>query len=310
MTSFFQKIAFLLLLIMGLNSCSKEVKIDILGFEENLVIDGSIETGTPAIVLLSNSKDIYASTDINSYLSGFISGATVTVSNGTITDTLIEICTDNLPAGLDSVAAVYFSVPIEQLVDLHLCAYVSTGIVGEVGKTYTLKVIHNNKTYTSSTKIENPTVLDNLFWKEQANLPGYGFSWAKITDSPIMGDAYRWEVKNLSDVSFSKPFQPFTDDRFYNGLTFEFSVENPMSFKDTIIENQYKGYYKLGDTIVVKFSKLGKKEYQFFEKKYNQIFSGGNPFATPTNIPSNIEGGALGVWAGFSPWYDTLICVP
>jgi hypothetical protein len=310
MTSFFQKIAFLLLLIMGLNSCSKEVKIDILGFEENLVIDGSIETGTPAIVLLSNSKDIYASTDINSYLSGFISGATVTVSNGTITDTLIEICTDNLPAGLDSVAAVYFGVPIEQLVDLHLCAYVSTGIVGEVGKTYTLKVIHNNKTYTSSTKIENPTVLDNLFWKEQANLPGYGFSWAKITDSPIMGDAYRWEVKNLSDVSFSKPFQPFTDDRFYNGLTFEFSVENPMSFKDTIIENQYKGYYKLGDTIVVKFSKLGKKEYQFFEKKYNQIFSGGNPFATPTNIPSNIEGGALGVWAGFSPWYDTLICVP
>ncbi len=295
---------------MGLNSCSKEVKIDILGFEENLVIDGSIETGTPAIVLLSNSKDIYASTDINSYLSGFISGATVTVSNGTITDTLIEICTDNLPAGLDSVAAVYFGVPIEQLVDLHLCAYVSTGIVGEVGKTYTLKVIHNNKTYTSSTKIENPTVLDNLFWKEQANLPGYGFSWAKITDSPIMGDAYRWEVKNLSDVSFSKPFQPFTDDRFYNGLTFEFSVENPMSFKDTIIENQYKGYYKLGDTIVVKFSKLGKKEYQFFEKKYNQIFSGGNPFATPTNIPSNIEGGALGVWAGFSPWYDTLICVP
>lgn len=75
MTSFFQKIAFLLLLIMGLNSCSKEVKIDILGFEENLVIDGSIETGTPAIVLLSNSKDIYASTDINSYLSGFISFA-------------------------------------------------------------------------------------------------------------------------------------------------------------------------------------------------------------------------------------------
>ena len=310
MTSFFQKIAFLLLLIMGLNSCSKEVKIDILGFEENLVIDGSIETGTPAIVLLSNSKDIYASTDINSYLSGFISGATVTVSNGTITDTLIEICTDNLPAGFDSVAAAYFGVPIEQLVDLHLCAYVSSGIVGEVGKTYTLKVIHNNKTYTSSTKIENPTALDNLFWREQVNLPGYGFSWAKITDSPIMGDAYRWEVKNLSDVSFSKPFQPFTDDRFYNGLTFEFSVENPMSFKDTIIENQYKGYYKLGDTIVVKFSKLGKKEYQFFEKKYNQIFSGGNPFATPTNIPSNIEGGALGVWAGFSPWYDTLICVP
>ena len=310
MTSFIQKIAFLLLLIMGLNSCSKEVKIDILGFDEQIVIDGSIETGTPAIIFLSNSKDIYAPTDIDSYLSGFISGATVIVSNGTITDTLIEICTNNLPPELDSIAAEYFGVPFEQLVDLNLCGYVSTGLVGEVGKTYVLKVIHNNKTYTSSTKIENPKVLDNLFWKEQVNLPGYGFSWAKITDSPVMGDAYRWEVKNLSDLFYSKPFQPFTDDRFYNGKTFEFSVENPMSFKDQTIENQYKGYYKLGDTIDVKFSKLGKKEYQFFEKKYNQIYSGGNPFATPTNIPTNIEGGALGIWAGFSPWYDTLICVP
>ena len=310
MTSFIQKIAFLSLLIMGLNSCSKEVKIDIPGFDEQIVIDGSIETGTPAIIFLSNSKDIYAPTDINSYLNGFISGATVTVSNGTITDTLTEICTDNLPAGFESIAAAFFGLPIEQLVNLHLCAYVSTGIVGEVGKTYTLKVLYNNKTYTSSTKIENPTALDNLFWRDQVNLPGYGFSWAKITDSPIMGDAYRWEVKNLGDLFYSKPFQPFTDDRFYNGKTFEFSVENPMSFKDQTIENQYKGYYKLGDTIVVKFSKLGKKEYQFFEKKYNQIYSGGNPFATPTNIPTNIEGGALGIWAGFSPWYDTLICVP
>ena len=310
MTSFFQKVAFLSLLIMGLNSCSKEVKIDIPGFDEQIVIDGSIETGTPAIIFLSNSKDIYAPTDINSYLSGFISGATVTVSNGTITDTLTEICTDNLPAGFESIAAAFFGLPIEQLVNLHLCAYVSTGIVGEVGKTYSLKVLYNDKIYTSSTKIENPTALDNLFWREQANLPGYGFSWAKITDSPIMGDAYRWEVKNLGDLFYSKPFQPFTDDRFYNGKTFEFSVENPMSFKDQTIENQYKGYYKLGDTIVVKFSKLGKKEYQFFEKKYNQIYSGGNPFATPTNIPTNIEGGALGIWAGFSPWYDTLICVP
>ena len=310
MTSFIQKITFLSFLIMGLNSCSKEVKIDIPGFDEQIVIDGSIETGTPAIIFLSNSKDIYAPTDINSYLSGFISGATVTVSNGTITDTLTEICTDNLPAGFESIAAAFFGLPIEQLVTLHLCAYVSTGLVGEVGKTYSLKVLYNDKIYTSSTKIENPTALDNLFWREQANLPGYGFSWAKITDSPVMGDAYRWEVKNLGDLFYSKPFQPFTDDRFYNGKTFEFSVENPMSFKDQTIENQYKGYYKLGDTIVVKFSKLGKKEYQFFEKKYNQIYSGGNPFATPTNIPTNIEGGALGIWAGFSPWYDTLICVP
>ena len=124
MRSFIQKIAFLSLLIMGLNSCSKEVKIDIPGFDEQIVIDGSIETGTPAIIFLSNTRDIYAPTDINSYLSGFISGATVIVSDGTITDTLTEICTDNLPAGFDSIAAEFFGLPIEELVSLNLCAYV------------------------------------------------------------------------------------------------------------------------------------------------------------------------------------------
>jgi len=38
--------------------------------------------------------------------------------------------------------------------------------------------------------------------------------------------------------------------------------------------------------------------------------SGASPFASPTYIPTNIEGGAIGCWAGFSPRYDTLICVP
>jgi len=34
-----------------------------------------------------------------------------------------------------------------------------------------------------------------------------------------------------------------------------------------------------------------------------------NPFSTPVNIPTNVSGGALGIWAGYSPWYDTLYCV-
>ena len=81
-----------------------------------------------------------------------------------------------------------------------------------------------------------------------------------------------------------------------------------MSFQDTTSNNDYRGYFKQGDTIVVKMSKLGLKEYNYFEKKYNQIFSGGSPFAVPTNIPTNIDGGALGIFVAYSPWVDTLVC--
>jgi len=289
-------------------SCTKEVKIAIPGYKEQLVIDGNIETGMPAIVLLSKTNDIYAPTNLQAYLNGFVSGATIVISDGSSTDTLTEICTDNLPPGTEQIAAGLFGVPADSLVNLHLCAYVSLGMFGEVGKTYTLKVLAESKEYTAETRIPEPVALDSIYWKNEVSLTGYGFSWAKLSDPPASGNAYRWEVKYASQPIFSKPFGPFSDDRFYNGLSFDFAYENPMSFSDPNLNPEYRGYFKQGDTIVVKFSTLGQKEFRFFDKKYNQIYSSGNPFATPLNIPTNIEGGALGIWAGFSPTFDTLVC--
>ena len=303
-----KNIFYLVLFSIVLVSCTKEVKIDIPGYKENLVIDGNIETGQPAIVLLSTTNNIYSPTNLDAYLEGFISGATVIVSDGTITDTLTEICTDDLPAGTEEIAAAFFGIPIEQLIELHLCAYISTSIVGEVGKTYSLKVIHDGKTHTSSTKIYQPKVLDSLYWKPQGSSSEFGFSWAKLSDDVATNDAFRWETKYISDLNFNKPFNPFFNDKFFNGLTFEFAYDNPMSYDDQSYPEDFRGYYRVGDTVVIKFSKIGTKEYNFFEKKYNQIYSGGNPFATPTNIPTNIVGGAFGVWVGYSPAYDTLIC--
>lgn len=303
-----KSIFYFVLLSIVLVSCTKEVQIEIPGYKENLVIDGSIETGQPPIVLLSTTNNIYSPTNLDAYLEGFISGATVIVSDGTITDTLTEICTDELPAGTEEIAAAFFGIPVEQLVQLHLCAYISTNIVGEVGKTYSLKVIHDGKTYTSNTTIYPPKSLDSLYWKPQGSSTEFGFSWAILSDNASTSDSYKWETKYISDFSFNKPFNPFFNDKFFNGLTFEFGYDNPMSYDDETYPEDFRGYYRIGDTVVIKFSKIGPKEYNFFEKKYNQIYSAGNPFATPTNIPTNIVGGAFGVWVGYSPVFDTLIC--
>ncbi|MFZ9657679.1 MAG: hypothetical protein ACO29Z_03205, partial [Crocinitomicaceae bacterium] len=70
----------------------------------------------------------------------------------------------------------------------------------------------------------------------------------------------------------------------------------------------YRGFYKLVDTVVGQLSKIGQKEFNYIKQKYNQMYSGGSPFAVPTNVPTNISGGALGIWAAYSPWIDTLIC--
>jgi hypothetical protein len=314
------KITFIVGFIYALSSCTKEVQIDIPGYEEQLVVDGFIETDRPPFVLLSNSKDIYAPTDLNSYLKGFISGALVTVSDGTTTIQLTELCSDNLPPGTEGMAASFFGIPEKNLKNYHLCAYTSfnTTIWGKVGKTYTLKILYAGKEYNAETYIPQPTTLDRVFWKPEKSSQEWGYSWATLSDPANQYDAYRWEVKRINlnaegkprDADFLKTYSPYFDDQFINGLTFDFAYENPMSYQDGENPEAYRGYYKLGDTVVIKFSKMDKSTFSFLNKKYTQLQTGGNPFASPINLPSNISGGALGFWSGFSSSYDTLICQP
>ena len=51
------------------------MQIDIPGYQEQLVVDGRIETGQPAIVLLSKSANVYSSTNFDSYLNSFVDDA-------------------------------------------------------------------------------------------------------------------------------------------------------------------------------------------------------------------------------------------
>ena len=146
----------------------------------------------------------------------------------------------------------------------------------------------------------------------------YGFSWAHLSDPGDQYNAYFWEVKRINidsagnerDGVFTTPFGPVFDDEFFNGTSFDFAYVNPMSFEDGDEPEEARAYYAIGDSVVIKFSSLDIDVFEYFEKKYIQISNGGSPFAVPANIPSNIKGGALGVWAGFSPHFDTLYCQP
>lgn len=303
----------ILALLVLVASCTKEVEIDIPGYEEQLVVDGRIETNMPPIILLTKSQQVYAPTDLDAFLNSFISGATITLSDGTNSTTLTEICSNNLPPGTEELAASMLGIPADQLANYSICAYTTLdpAFLGQVGKVYTLTVSYEGQTYTAQTSIVQPTALDNLFWQPEPGLTDHGFSWATLSDPPGQFDAYFWEVKRLngdsSDANFIPVYSPATDDEFFDGLTFDFWYENPYG-RD--MEDSVRWMYRKGDTVVIKVSKIDDVSFDFFEKKYLQIQTAGNPFATPTSIPSNFNNGALGIWAGFSPTFDTLICQP
>lgn len=307
-------------LVVLLTACTKEVKVDIPGFETQVVVDGFIETGMPPFVLLSTSKNIYAESSLEAFLNGFISGAIVTVSDGTTTVQLEELCSSSLPPGMENIVAEFFGVTPEKLAEVNLCAYVSfdPAIFGQVGKTYTLNIKTGGKEFTAVTSLVQPVYLGNSYFKPEDEKPECGFIYHGLQDPSTPKDAYYYQVKRINldsagkerDPVFKKTFNFTFDDEFFNGLNFEFYYENPMSFSDKGIEDKHKGYYLRGDSIVVKFSKIDRGTYDFMVTKLLQLQTGGSPFSSPSNIKTNIKGGALGVWAGYSTTFDTLYFAP
>lgn len=298
-------------------SCTKEVKVEIPGYAEQLVVDGRIETGGFPIVLLSKSQNVYAPTDLEAYINSFISDAQITVSNGSQTISLSLNPASSLPLASQKTIAEMLKLSLNELQLLPIQVYSSTDpiLIGEVGKTYTLQIDYNGKSYSGSTSLLTPVALNNLYWKTDASNAEYGYSWANLTDPANEYNGYKWEAKRINLTSSGEYLDDlykragYFEDQYFNGLTFEFSVENPLKRKDSTHLEAYKRYYRLGDTVVIKLSRLDQAVFDFFDKKSSQLENGGNPFATPVNIPSNIPG-VLGIWAGISPWYDTLACQP
>ena len=304
-------------------SCEKEITVDLQDSEPKLVVDGSIREDLPPIVLLTKSQNYFSSTNINDLADLFVNGAIVSVSNGIVNDTLIEICAATLtPTELETVSEL-LGVNPEVLVSLNYCAYTSlnSAIFGEVGKTYNLTISSEGKTYTGSTSILNPIPLDSAWFKPAPGEDSLGWVWTTLSDPATTGDNYRIGLQRINAYSSGENMgeqkDPYIiydnfsvfDDKFFNGLTFEFyterGAEDNSSKPDDNNEEAY--LFKVGDTIVVEFSTLDKSTFEFIRLMEAQIDANGNPFASPADIPSNISNGALGSWAGYSSYYDTIV---
>lgn len=298
------------------HSCTKEVQIDIPGYEPQVVVDGRIETGGYPIVLLSRSQDLYSPALLSAYVESFITDASVSVSDGTTTVTLDYVAVSSLPIESQKTVAEMLRAELSDVQAIPLYVYSTTNpaMIGAVGKTYTLTIIDQGKTLSGSTTLAPPVALDNLTWIPDSPDSLYGYCKAKLTDPVGQNNAYKWEMKVITETGngpkdniFRSSSSPYFSDQFFDGLTLEF--ETLYAVKDTTYPSGFKRHFKLNDAVVIKMSRVDDAVYSYYERREAQKGSNGNPFATPVNIPCNISG-ALGIWAGISPWYDTLNCVP
>lgn len=274
-------------LAMSIVSCRKDVTLDLPDYQQKVVIEGSIETGSPALVFLSWSVPYFGEFDYSTPDKAFIRGGKITVTDGIVTDTLKELDPSY--------------------------GYIYSGfkLFGQEGKSYTISVTVSGKTFTTSTSILKPAALDSLFFEPRRDGDSLGFMNQKFSEPAGSGDCYRWYAKRQGrDLFYAAPFNSVFDDKFIDGQTFEFGYdrgEQPIQTQAGV--DRERGYYKRGDTVVVKLCKIGRREYEFWTTYYQNKLSNGNPFSAPANVKSMFGNylECFGGFVGYSPAFDTLV---
>lgn len=317
-------------MVVMLPSCQKEITIDLPKASKKIVVEGSIEQGLPPVIMLTWSQGYFEPTDLSSFESFFVRNASVRVSNGTDTVALQMICASELNEEQLEIAAELLGLDPNQLSNFDICLYTSLNpaVWGQVGKTYTLWVEYEEHRLKATTRINELVEIESLWFRIPNYTPGdsLGFIFGRLTDPDTAGNAYRWYARRINrypnwvpqiplrgqvkDPTFIAPLGSVFDDTFFNGLSFEFGYYRGRQPNSTRYDdnNAEAGYFKQGDTVVVKGCVIDRGVYQFFSSFENQVSNQGSPFALPYNVKSNVTGG-LGVFAGYGVVYDTVICV-
>ncbi len=261
---------FIFLFITLFTSCTEDVNLDVVAGEKKIVIEGSIENGKPATVILTRNSPLSQSIDVNSIL---VTDAKVYVYDGVMVDTL-QLTIDT-----------FSSFPL---------VYKGSTIIGAINQTYHLTVIADGKTFTSITTIPPAVELDSVWWKAQPPHDSLGYAWAHFTEPVGYGNAYRWFAKRgTQDRRFIAPYAATFDDKFIDGKSFDFAYNRGTDPNDQASAPPDKledGFFKNTDTIYIKFCTIDYNTARFYTTYEAALQTNGNPFASPVSIITNING--------------------
>lgn len=304
--------AILIMVVLGFCGCEKDITLDLETAPEMIVVEGHIEPGYPPYVILTHTLPYFELTDIDDLEKLFVHDANITVTEGANTYTLTEFCSDSMPDSLLNLASLYLGVDIDDLTNYNFCVYTSaldTGqffstVLGQLGKTYKLKIKTQGKTLTATTTLPYPIPLDSMWFVERSIMDGFGQIYVKFSDPAGSMDYYRMFTQRLGTDDYMIPTaQSLLTDVDINGTTVD------LLFKRGFIPGRADGnlgFYEIGDTVVLKWCTMDYGHYEFWRTAQIEFDNVGNPIASSTQIKSNVEGG-LGIWGAYGAIYDTLI---
>ncbi|MDD4848238.1 MAG: DUF4249 family protein [Bacteroidales bacterium] len=283
-----------LLFLCVVVACKKEIIIDTDEFIERPVVEGYIENDAYPCVLITKNQAYFEPmsldfTDLNDLMKFFIVDAVVIVSDGVVDDTLQFGINPLILEGK------YVWPPVR---------YQGSKFLGEVGKSYSLKILIDDKVYTANTSITTPVMPDSLWFVQDPGIDTMGAIHATFKDDPSQTNYYCYFAKRFGKDSYYVAGEfSLWEDSFFNGKEFEIIVMRGTSYEvyNTDYEEPLESamLFRVGDTVSVKAVTMDYDSYQFWRTL------GGN------QVETNIEGGALGVWCGYGAYYcPPIVCVP
>ncbi len=294
------------LVFLLLMSCEKTLNITLSNDSASVVIEGTIQTGQPPYVYLTNSVGFFDKIDLNSIQ--YIQGATVQVTDiQTAQSITLKQYTIDTVIGPKTFSFTVYGPDVN---DPQAMAY-----KGQIEHTYRLQVNTGGKTYTSFTKIPKSNGLDSV-WTEP--VPGREDSFsilkARYIDPDTFGNAVKVQtlvhkyIKTGDPEIFLTSFNSVYNDDIINGTALPVTIDIGYDKNKNYSREDFQtlGYLRHGDTVTLQWSAIDGGVYHFWETMSYSAGTIGNPFASPIKIQSNIPG-ALGVWAGYNPTFYTLV---
>lgn len=275
-----------------LTGCEKSIDFDLEESEPKLVVEATIENGTPPVVVLSLSLNYFSRLSPQIFAESFVHDAVVRISNGEKTHQLKEYA---LPLG-GNFFIYYYSIDSADL---------STAFNGELNTSYSLQVFSKGEEYRAATEIGSFNKrIDSVWFRPR---PGDSLEVSvlvKATDPVGYGDYVRyWTKTNRGPLL--PGFASVYDDFIIDGTSYELEVEPGVDRNDPTDGKERA--FKRGDTVTLKLSSIGKATYDFWRTMEYTYASVGNPFSSPIKVTTNISNNALGYFGGYASQYRTII---
>jgi len=161
--------------------------------------------------------------------------------------------------------------------------YVSSKVSGVPGRTYTLKIESGSETYGATAQLPGPIAIDTVYFRYGSFQKDSLNAVVEFRDPPEGENYYRIKLYHNRKYAVNDYF--LLTDAFMNGTKMVVQI--------------YYRYFAPGDTIGVELLNLERNTWRYF-KGLSEVIQQGVNSQAPGNPPTNITGGALGIFGAYS----------